>query len=58
MSSPEELTFVVGSWLRPIVFVLNVVRHFKGTPTSSREQMGTEPGNLFGRDSFGPRSKS
>jgi len=45
MSSPEELTFVVCSWLRPIVFVLNVVRHFKGTPTSSREQVSTEPGN-------------
>jgi hypothetical protein len=45
MSSPEELTFVVGRWLRPIVFVLNVVRHFTGAPTSSREQVSTEPGN-------------
>jgi len=45
MSSPEELTFVVGSWLHPIVFVLNVVRHFKGTPTSSREQVSTEVGH-------------
>ena len=44
MTSPEELTFVVGRWLRPIVFVLNVVRHFKGAPTSSREQTGTQPG--------------
>ena len=26
MSSPEELTFVVGRWLRPIVAVLHVVR--------------------------------
>ena len=26
MSSPEELTFVVGRWLRPIVVVLHVVR--------------------------------
>jgi hypothetical protein len=45
MSSPEELTFVVGRWLRPIVFVVNVVRHFTGPPTSSREQTGTEAGN-------------
>ena len=28
MSSPEELTFVVGRWLRPIVVVLDVVRRF------------------------------
>ena len=26
MSSPEELTFVVGRWLWPIVVVLDVVR--------------------------------
>ena len=26
MSSPEELTFVLGRWLRPIVVVLHVVR--------------------------------
>ena len=26
MSSPEELTFVIGRWLRPIVAVLHVVR--------------------------------
>jgi len=45
MSSPEELTFVVGRWLRPIVFVLNVVRHFTWASTSSREQMSTETGN-------------
>ena len=45
MSSPEELTFVVGRWLRPIVFVLDVVRHFTAAPTSSREQMSTEPDN-------------
>ena len=41
MSSPEELTFVVGRWLRPVVFVLDVVRRLKGTPTSSREQVST-----------------
>ena len=27
MSSPEELTFVLGRWLRPIVIVLHVVPH-------------------------------
>jgi hypothetical protein len=45
MSSPEELTFVVGRWLGPIVFVLNVVRQITGTPTSSREQVSTGAGN-------------
>ena len=29
MSSPEELTFVVGRWLRPIVVVLHVVRRLR-----------------------------
>ena len=28
-SSPEELTFVVGRWLRPIVVVLDVVRRIR-----------------------------
>jgi hypothetical protein len=42
MSSPEELTFVVGRWLRPLAFVLDVVRLFKPAPTSSREQVSTE----------------
>ena len=29
MSSPEELTFVLGRWLRPIVVVLDVVRRLE-----------------------------
>jgi hypothetical protein len=41
MSSPEELTFVVGRWLRPIVVVLDVVRRFNLRTTSSREQRRT-----------------
>jgi len=41
MSSAEELTLVVGRWLRPIVAVLNVVRRLKSAPTSSREQVST-----------------
>jgi hypothetical protein len=41
MSSPEELTFVVGRWLRPIVAVLHVVRRVTFQPISSREQEGT-----------------
>jgi hypothetical protein len=41
MSSPEELTFVVGRWLRPIVAVLHVVRRMTFQPTSSREQEST-----------------
>jgi hypothetical protein len=43
MSSPEELTFVVGRRLRPIVAVLHVVRRITFQPTSSREQGGTAP---------------
>ena len=41
MSSPEELTFVVGRWLRPIVVFLHVVRRLGLMPTSSREQQST-----------------
>ncbi|MBR1230545.1 hypothetical protein [Bradyrhizobium sp. AUGA SZCCT0182] len=41
MSSPEELTFVVGRWLRPIVAVLHVVRRLTFQPISSREQGST-----------------
>jgi len=38
MSSPEELTFVIGRWLRPIVLMLHVVRRLRAWPTYSREQ--------------------
>jgi hypothetical protein len=38
MSSSEELTFVVGRWLRPIVAVLHVARRLTFQPISSREQ--------------------
>jgi hypothetical protein len=41
MSSPEELTFVVGRRLRPIVAVLHVVRRMTFQPISSREQEST-----------------
>ena len=43
MSSPEELTLLIGRWLRPVVFVLDVVRRFKPAPISSREQASTTP---------------
>jgi hypothetical protein len=43
MSSPEELTLVVGRWLRPIVVVLDVVRRLGLRTTSSREQRSTAP---------------
>ena len=43
MSSPEELTFVVGRWLCGLVFVLDVVRRLKAAPISSREQVSTRP---------------
>jgi hypothetical protein len=42
MSSPEELTFVVGRWLRPISVVLDVVRWIGWRPISSREQGSTD----------------
>ena len=41
MTSPEELTFVVGRWLRPVMLVLDVVRRLGLWPTSSREQGST-----------------
>jgi hypothetical protein len=41
MSSPEELTLVIGRWLRPIVAVLHVVRRLTFQPISSREQAST-----------------
>jgi hypothetical protein len=41
MSSPEELTFVVGRWLRPIVVVVGGVRRLRSRTTSSREQRRT-----------------
>jgi hypothetical protein len=44
MSSPEELTFVVGRVLRSIAVVLDVVRRIGSKPTSSREHGSTEPG--------------
>jgi hypothetical protein len=44
MSSPEELTFVLGRWLRPIAAVLDVVRWMRAVPISSREQAGTDSG--------------
>jgi len=43
MSSPEELTFVLGRWLRPIVIVLHVVRRITFQPICSREQESTGP---------------
>lgn len=43
MSSPEELTFVLGRWLRPIIAMLDLVRLIRGAPTSSREQVSTAP---------------
>jgi hypothetical protein len=44
MSSPEELTFVVGRWLRPIAAVLDLARRIGLMPISSREQASTEAG--------------
>jgi hypothetical protein len=44
MSSPEELTFVLGRWLRPVVAVLVMVRRARTASISSREQIGTGTG--------------
>jgi hypothetical protein len=41
VSSPEELTFVIGRWLRPVVAVLDLVRRIGSWPISSREQAST-----------------
>jgi hypothetical protein len=43
MSSPEELTFVLGRGLRLIVAVLHVVCGITFQPISSREQGSTAP---------------
>jgi hypothetical protein len=43
MSSPEELTFVIGRWLQRVVLVLDVVRRIRPAPISSREQESTAP---------------
>jgi hypothetical protein len=42
MSSPEELTFVLGRWPRHVDFVLDVVSRLRPAPISSREQVSTE----------------
>jgi hypothetical protein len=42
VSSPEELTFVLGRLLRSVAAVLDVVRRIKSRPTSSREHLSTE----------------
>jgi hypothetical protein len=44
MSSPEELTFVVGRVLQSIAAMLDVVRPIGPKPTSSREHGSTKPG--------------
>jgi len=41
MSSAEELSFILGRWLRPIVVVLYVVRRLTFQPISSREHRST-----------------
>jgi hypothetical protein len=41
MSSPEELTFVLGRWLGPVVAVLGLVRRIQAASISSREHPGT-----------------
>jgi hypothetical protein len=43
MSSPEELTFVVGRLLRSVVAMLDLVRRLRSGPTSSREHGSTRP---------------
>jgi len=41
VSSPEELTFVVGRWLRSVAVVLDVVRRLTFRSISSREHEST-----------------
>jgi hypothetical protein len=47
MSSPEELTLVVGRWQRPIVVLLHLVRWLGLAPTSSGEQQRTAVKSLI-----------
>jgi hypothetical protein len=54
----DELTFVFGHRLLPVVRRLDVVSLLRLTPRSSREQPWTNHGRRFGRDSFYPRSES
>jgi hypothetical protein len=42
MSSPEELTFVVGRLLRSVAVVLDLVRRLGLRPISSRERASIE----------------
>ena len=42
MTSPEELTFVVGRWLRLVSLILDMVHRPRVAPISSREQTKTE----------------
>jgi hypothetical protein len=42
MSSPEELTFVLGRWLLCLTRILDIVRRLKPEPISSREQLRTK----------------
>jgi hypothetical protein len=44
VSTPEELTFVVGRLLRSVSQLLDVARRGGPTPISSREQRSTESG--------------
>jgi hypothetical protein len=44
MSSAEELTFVLGRWLRSVAIALDMVRRIGGRPTSSREHRSTALG--------------
>ena len=37
MSSPEELTFVVGRWLRPFIVIRHVGRWLGFWPIANRE---------------------
>jgi hypothetical protein len=57
LSSPEELTFVVGRLLRSIALVLDAVRRFGLRPISSREHGSTGLDRRFGRASFRARSE-
>jgi hypothetical protein len=57
MSSPEELTLVVGRGLRPTLLFLYVVYLVGLAPTSRREQVRTKPDRRFGRASFYRRSE-
>ena len=58
MSSPEELTFVLGRWLRPVVLVGDGAFQMTGTELSTAVRLGLKPIVLIlNNDGYGTMRK-